>query len=318
MARGLDDLTTSPFIDRTLLRARDPPSPKFHHIEHQPAPKLVTTGSPRSAITAATATATSSCIFKITRDQINALKGNQSTCNKEDGKTTTKTYTSFEILSGHIWRYVCNTRGLSDTTQASKLYFGNAIFSATLVALAKDLVSRPTSYAANMIQEFVARMDDEYLRSAIDYIELQPDKDVLVPGPHTFGCPNLIISPWTRLRVYDADFRWGPPTYMGPSTTNSQPTNSPDYLEPLVAEEPTSLNPVSQGDNIADYSPSPIPPSFDPVPPHDEASPPLPPVSPPRASTRTKKPPGWLQDFVCIAPSSSTTLSSSLAGSEAE
>ncbi|KAF5466878.1 hypothetical protein F2P56_016761 [Juglans regia] len=37
MARGLD-LSLPPFIDRTLLRARDPPKPAFEHFEFQPPP----------------------------------------------------------------------------------------------------------------------------------------------------------------------------------------------------------------------------------------------------------------------------------------
>ncbi|MFS7940403.1 putative shikimate O-hydroxycinnamoyltransferase [Helianthus anomalus] len=35
MARGLD-INLPPFIDRTLLRARDPPQPTFEHIEYSP------------------------------------------------------------------------------------------------------------------------------------------------------------------------------------------------------------------------------------------------------------------------------------------
>lgn len=42
MARGLD-LTIPPFIDRTLLRARDPPQPQFPHVEYQPPPTLKAT-----------------------------------------------------------------------------------------------------------------------------------------------------------------------------------------------------------------------------------------------------------------------------------
>lgn len=34
-------ITQPPFIDRTLLCARDPPMPKFLHIEYQPPPSLL-------------------------------------------------------------------------------------------------------------------------------------------------------------------------------------------------------------------------------------------------------------------------------------
>ncbi|TYI81030.1 hypothetical protein E1A91_D05G126400v1 [Gossypium mustelinum] len=219
MARGLD-LTIPPFIDRTLLRARDPPQPVFHHVEYQPPPAMKippqSTGPESTAIS----------IFKLIRDQLNALKAK---C-KEDGNDVN--YSSYEMLSGHVWRSVCKARGLEDD-QGTKLYiatdgrarlrpplppgyFGNVIFTATPIAVAGDLLSKPTWYAASRIHDALVRMDDEYLRSALDYLELQPDLSALVRGAHTFRCPNLGITSWVRLPIHDADFGWGRPIFMGP------------------------------------------------------------------------------------------------------
>jgi len=223
MARGLD-LTIPPFIDgRTLLRARDPPEPKFHHVEYQPPPTLKTAPLDQ---TKATPEEAAVAIFKITRGQIDALKAKS----KENGNTVA--YSSYEMLSGHIWRCVCEARGL-EADQATKLYiatdgrsrldppmppgyFGNVIFTTTPMAHAGDLASRPTWYAASRIHDALARMDNEYLRSALDYLELQPDLTALVRGAHTFRCPNLGITSWTRLPIHDADFGWGRPIFMGP------------------------------------------------------------------------------------------------------
>jgi len=144
MARGLD-LTIPPFIDRTLLRARDPPQPAFEHIEYQPPPTMKT---PPQQSESEPETAVS--IFKLSRDQLNALKAKS----KEDGSTAS--YSSYEMLAGHVWRSVCKARGLADD-QETKLYiatdgrarlkqptlpegyFGNVIFTATPIALARDL-----------------------------------------------------------------------------------------------------------------------------------------------------------------------------------
>lgn len=219
MARGLD-LTIPPFIDRTLLRAREPPQPAFPHVEYQPAPNMKT---PQQNSVQDTTTVS---IFKLTKDQVSKLKAKS----KEDGNTTN--YSSYEMLSGHIWRCTCKARALPDD-QDTKLYiatdgrarlqpplppgyFGNVIFTATPLALAGDLQSKPTWYAASRIHDALARMDDDYLRSALDYLELQPDLSALVRGAHTFRCPNLGITSWVRLPIHDADFGWGRPIFMGP------------------------------------------------------------------------------------------------------
>ncbi|KAI4355847.1 hypothetical protein L6164_004582 [Bauhinia variegata] len=221
MARGLD-LTIPPFIDRTLLRARDPPQPVFDHIEYKPPPAMKTSPPPTKP-GAETATVS---IFKLTRDQLNKLKAKS----KEDGNTIN--YSSYEMLSGHVWRSVCRARALSHD-QETKLYiatdgrsrlqpplppgyFGNVIFTATPIAVAGDLMSKPTWYAAGKIHDALVRMDNEYLRSALDYLELQPDLKALVRGGHTFRCPNLGITSWARLPIHDADFGWGRPIFMGP------------------------------------------------------------------------------------------------------
>ncbi|XP_062007954.1 shikimate O-hydroxycinnamoyltransferase-like [Rosa rugosa] len=221
MARGLD-LTIPPFIDRTLLRARDPPQPEFPHIEYQPAPPMK---HPQQS-TKPGAEETTIAIFRLTREQLNTLKAKS----KEDGNTVN--YSSYEMLAGHVWRCACKARELPDdqdtklyiaTDGRSRLqpplppgYFGNVIFTATPIAVAGDLQSKPTWYAASKIHNALVRMDNDYLRSALDYLELQPDLSALVRGAHTFRCPNLGITSWVRLPIHDADFGWGRPIFMGP------------------------------------------------------------------------------------------------------
>ncbi|VVA35312.1 PREDICTED: shikimate [Prunus dulcis] len=219
IARGLD-LTIPPFIDRTLLRARDPPQPAFDHIEYLPDPPIKT-GTKAVGDESATVS-----IFRLTREQLNILKAKS----KEDGNTIN--YTTYEMLAGHIWKCASVARELPDD-QETKLhiavdgrsrlqpplppgFFGNVVFAGAPIAAAGDLKSKPTWYAASCIHDTVVRMDNDYLRSALDYLELQPDLSPLVRGAHTFRCPRLGITSWSRLPIYDADFGWGRPIFMGP------------------------------------------------------------------------------------------------------
>lgn len=226
IARGGMDVSSPPFIDRTLLRARDPPTPSFPHVEYQPAPPLKTMTPSQITPEKAQNVPPSVLIFKFTKDQLMTLK----TKAKEGDNTVS--YSSYEMLAGHVWRSVCKAREL-DHDQETKLYiatdgrsrlrpvlppdyFGNVIFTTTPIALSGDLTTRPTYYAASRIHAALMRMDDEYLRSALDYLELQPDLSKLVRGAHTFRCPNLGITSWTKLPIHDADFGWGRPIFMGP------------------------------------------------------------------------------------------------------
>ncbi|XP_047339195.1 shikimate O-hydroxycinnamoyltransferase [Impatiens glandulifera] len=223
VARGLD-VSLPPFIDRTLLTARDPPQAQFDHIEYKPPPSMKTTqnnDNPPDFIPETTVS-----IFKLTREQLNILKGKA----KEDGNTVP--YSSYEMLAGHIWRCTCMARGLPED-QETKLYiatdgrfrlqpplpvgyFGNVIFTTTPLGKAGDLQTKPTWFSAGIIHDALGKMNNDYLRSALDYLELQPDLKALVRGAHTFKCPNLGITSWARLPIHDADFGWGRPIFMGP------------------------------------------------------------------------------------------------------
>lgn len=133
VARGLD-INVPPHIDRTILRARDPPQLSFSHVEFQTPPTLKSCLSFEPS-------PTKSSIFKLTRDQIQALKAQV----KESGSTIN--YSSYVVLTGHLWRCVCKARRLSDDQETkmqipvdgrSRLrpplppgYFGNVVFKAT-------------------------------------------------------------------------------------------------------------------------------------------------------------------------------------------
>ncbi|KAG6520850.1 hypothetical protein ZIOFF_017911 [Zingiber officinale] len=219
VARGLG-IALQPIIDRTLLRARDPPNPSFTHIEYQPPPSMNTTSDAQVPSPAAAVG-----IFKFTREQLNRLKAKA---------PPGGSYSTYVLLAAHVWRCACIARDLPPD-QMTKMYiptdgrqrvqpplpqgyFGNVIFLTTPIATAGQVTSPEggPSPAAKIIQEALVRMDASYLQSALDYLEMQPNQKALVRGPHTFRCPSLCFTSWARLPIHDADFGWGRPIFMGP------------------------------------------------------------------------------------------------------
>jgi len=226
IARGLP-VKTPPFIDRTILRGRVPPNPTFHHIEYDPYPTINTPF--QNPIPESGSKDISVANLKITSDLLNTLKAMA----KNDIASKTE-YSTYVILTAHIWRCACKARGLSND-QATKLsiptngrdrfrpplqpgYFGNVTFLATPIALSGALLSEPLAHTAERIHKAIKRMDDEYLRSAVDYLEKVDDLTTVMRSSETYRSPNLHIVNWVRLPFYDADFGWGKPVYMRPAS----------------------------------------------------------------------------------------------------
>ncbi|KAH7286171.1 hypothetical protein KP509_33G061100 [Ceratopteris richardii] len=263
MARG-GDLHIKPFMNRTLLRANRPPTPKQDHVEYHPPPALL----PESSGSKVTQNESSENAYKnedfrmattgydntidvapailhLSKQQIQKLKA------KIADKQSGATYSTYEVVSAHVWMCVSQARRLR-YEQETKLYiatdgrarlkpplpdgyFGNAIFTATPIAKAGELIENGVSFGAGKIRGALERMDDEYLRSALDYLELQPDLEALDRGADTFKTPNLGITSWIRLQpIYEADFGWGRPIFMGPAAV---PFEGLVYLLPSASKD---------------------------------------------------------------------------------
>ncbi|MCL7032555.1 hypothetical protein MKW94_010659 [Papaver nudicaule] len=154
---------------------------------------------------------------------INQLK---SKCNNDE-----IWFSTYEVIAGHVWRCSCKARELKDDKKTTILvpfdnrsrsspplpnaYFGNAVFCITPTATSGELISKPLSYAVSLIHEtLMASANDEYFRSALDFLELHPS----IP---TFKSSSVSFSSWVRLPIYEADFGWGQPLYMGPCMINT-------------------------------------------------------------------------------------------------
>lgn len=224
MARGFP-MTSTPLIDRTIVRARVPPSPSFHHTEYDPP--LSMNNPTQIKEFKSSPVPTSVATLKLSLDQINTLKASA----KKDHLGTDINYSTYEVLAAHIWRCMCRARKLP-STQASKFYismsgrsrlnppipstyFGNVIFFTTPIALSGDIQSEQLIFTVERIRKAVKQMDNKYLTSALAYLRQHHDVTTLRHGPHNCRSPNLKLVSWVNLPPYDADFGWGRPVSMG-------------------------------------------------------------------------------------------------------
>ncbi|KAI3861863.1 hypothetical protein MKX03_001719 [Papaver bracteatum] len=218
LCRGVDDNTKPvPFFDRTILRARDPPIVSFPHTEYK-LPSII--------VDIPSSTDSNPHKLAIAKLNISTMQANQlkSKCNMDEFQ-----FSTYEVIAGHVWRCLCKAQELKydqETTISIPLdcrsratpplpdgYFGNALFDLTPKAISGDIVSKPLSYAVNLIHEILKTSgNNEYLRSAIDFLESNPNIRTIIKGK---GC-NFRLPSWVRLPIYEADFGWGKPLYMGP------------------------------------------------------------------------------------------------------
>ncbi|CAL1358778.1 unnamed protein product [Linum trigynum] len=232
MARGLPPIAT-PFLDRTILQARSPPSPKFHHTEYDPPQTLINNNNnSKNPTQIDPKNLTTMSIVTFTPDQVRALI---TKCANPSNDHSNVRYSTYQIMTAHIWRCASRARGLADD-QPTRLhisvdgrsrlvnrppfpvhYFGNVIFHATTMVKAGELVSEPIARTVERIRRAINTMDDEYLRSAVDYLEDPNDPAGVMQVPGTCRSPNLKIISWIRLPFEYSDFGWGRPVSYRPA-----------------------------------------------------------------------------------------------------
>ncbi|KAK9749206.1 hypothetical protein RND81_02G109500 [Saponaria officinalis] len=232
MIAGLD-LLVSPVHDRIHVAPRDPVDIKFQHLhEFNPiGPSLPTNQFMKGDKNYDT----TQSLFKLSKQQIQVLK--QATLSEamkyNNNNNNIHRMSTFIILASHIWRSACSARDIPYDQEVklyipvdgrSRLknpvipegYFGNVLFFAICIAKAGDVIHQPIWYTASKIQKSIEKMDDEYLRSSIDHLELRQGLPEPMMGGHKIMYPDLKINSWAKLPAYTTDFGWGPPKAVGP------------------------------------------------------------------------------------------------------
>lgn len=212
-ARGLP-LSIPPYMDRSILRARSPPRIEYPHTEFSEIDNV------SNLMDTFYDEGLSYNSFCFSPERLDRLKKQAMT----DGILAR--CTTFEALSAHVWRYRSKALEMAPNQETKLLfavdgrnrfepslpkgYFGNGIVYAHCLCKAGDLVEKPLSFAVGLVQKAIAMTTDKYMRSAIDYIELNRLRPSLTA--------TLVITTWANLSFYTADFGFGEPVQTGPVT----------------------------------------------------------------------------------------------------
>ncbi|KAG8388101.1 hypothetical protein BUALT_Bualt02G0091200 [Buddleja alternifolia] len=209
-ARGLP-LEVPPFMDRTILQARNPPEPEFPHHEFAQIEDLSNT----SDLYEQEMHYKSFCFDP---DKLEHLR------KKALEDKTLEKCTTFEALSAFVWRARTEALDLNPNQQTKLLFavdgrprfnppipekfFGNAIVLTNSLCNAGELLGNHLSFTVKLVQEAVKMVSDNYMRSAIDYFEATRARPSLAA--------TLLITTWSRLSFHTTDFGWGEPVLSGP------------------------------------------------------------------------------------------------------
>ncbi|CAL9008234.1 unnamed protein product [Prunus brigantina] len=138
--------------------------------------------------------------------------------------STESAYTSFEVLSAHVWRSWARALNLA-SNQILKLlfsvnvrnrvkpslpggYYGNAFVLGCAQSSVKDLEEKGLGHAAGLVKRAKERVGEEHVRRVVESVSESK------ASPDTVGV--LIVSQWSRLGLERVDFGMGRPVHVGP------------------------------------------------------------------------------------------------------
>ncbi|KAM0923156.1 hypothetical protein ACQ4PT_005713 [Festuca glaucescens] len=103
--------------------------------------------------------------------------------------------------------FVANIRR-SLTPPLPDRYFGNAVIFLGVASEARDIATGHLASVAGRIVGAIGRMNDELVRSAIDYHEMEKSDGRPAPGC-SLPATDLRVISWLGMPLYDVDFCWG-------------------------------------------------------------------------------------------------------------
>ncbi|KAK2396940.1 omega-hydroxypalmitate O-feruloyl transferase [Trifolium repens] len=204
-----------PCWNREIFKPRDPPQVKFPHMEFMRIDE-------RSNLTMKLwKTKPVQKCYRIKREFQNKLK---SLAQPFDAAGCT----TFDAIAAHVWRswvkaldvkpqdyelrltFSVNARQKLKNPPLKEGFYGNVVCVACTTSTVSELVNGKLPETTLLVREARQNVTEEYLRSTVDYVEIDRPKQLEFGG-------KLTITQWTRFSIYKcADFGWGKPIYAGP------------------------------------------------------------------------------------------------------
>ncbi|KAJ8764153.1 hypothetical protein K2173_005066 [Erythroxylum novogranatense] len=211
------DLKPKPVWDRQLLDPIKPPRP--YPVNHQEFNRVPDLGGFISRFSKERLIPTSVSFDKRCLNELKRAALRLSTT-----QPSGLTFTSFEVLSAHVWRSWARALNLPPNQMLKLLfsinirnrvkpslpsgYYGNAFVLGCAQASVKDLSEKGLGYASLLIKNAKDRVNNDYVRSVVQSVSLSR------ASPDSVGV--LIMSQWSRLGLEMVDFGMGRPVHVGP------------------------------------------------------------------------------------------------------
>jgi shikimate O-hydroxycinnamoyltransferase len=212
-----------------LFKPRDPPLIQYHHhnIEYMNNKYAKT-----MSISTDELNKEEIIIHKVhfTKEFINKLRAKASI-------GVPKPYSRFETTLAHLWRVITKARGLHGHEITSirisvngrmrmdpkvpNEYFGNLVLWAFPRTKVNNLINRPLRYAAELIRAEVAKVNNSYFKSFIDFassdiVSTEGLVTTAVMNKKVLS-PHLEVDSWLTFPFFDLDFGTGSPYYFMPT-----------------------------------------------------------------------------------------------------